>query len=70
MKFPKLRNPFKKAFPSTSKKSTKAGKRADSSKKEDYSIDADILLAFFRSDPAINAAVWTTVDNVVPGYNL
>ena len=66
----KIRNPFKKAVPSTSKKVTKAGKRSDSAKKEDYSIDADILLAFFRSDPAINAATWVTVDNIVPGYDI
>lgn len=66
----KLQNPFKKALPSTSKKTTKAGKRSDSSKKEDYSIDADILLAFFRSDPAISAATWTTTDNIVPGYDI
>lgn len=70
MKFKKIFQVFKKSVPQTTKKVTKSGKRADSSKKEDFQANADVLLGFFRADPVINAATWVTVDNVVPGYDI
>ena len=65
-----LKKTFQKAFGTTTKEVTKSGKRSDSSKAQDFFVSPDILQAFFRSDPVINAATWLTVDNVVPAYDM
>lgn len=71
VKIIKLKEDFKKSgwVPNEqANKETKAGKRADSSKKQEAKVSPDILRGYFLSDPIIRQAIQTDVDNVCAGY--